>query len=420
LDGHDKPAESTALPLPNRATIAAAPMNRVVAVAVALVSVAFVVFDAFFLDFFGIFIILPAALLPLGIVGALLIARVPRNAVGWLLALAGILLELLLAASAYDWAALVRDPGSLPYGEIAVVLANRLFPPAIGCTVLMLLFFPSGQGLGGRWTWIERAIALLVVAIGVIDLFRDAPLQLSMPLTLLNPDTGSIPNPLALHGPAAAIISAVAFIAGSWTIPTVLVGPLSLFVRYRRSSELERAQIRWLAYAGTIALALIVASNFASGALSNGLWAGGIVALGFLPIAIALAIFHYRLYDIDLLINRTIVYGATTAAIATTFWVGILALQRLLSPVTSGSEPAIAASTLVSLALFQPVRRRMQEAVDRRFDRSRYDAARTVDAFADQLRDEVDLDALRTELLGAVSRTMAPAHASLWLRAPTL
>jgi hypothetical protein len=233
-------------------------MNRVVAVALALVSVAIVVFDLFFLDFFGIFIILPVALLPLGIVGALLVARIPRNPVGWLLALAGILMELLLAASAYNWAALVRDPGSLPGAEIAVLFADKLFPPALGCIVLMLLFFPSGRGLGGRWSWVERAIALVVIAVAVIELLTDEPLQLGSPLVLGGPDTiaRSIPNPLALQGAAASIISAVAFITYSWTIPLVLVGPLSLFVRYRRSSELERAQIRWLAYGGTIALAL--------------------------------------------------------------------------------------------------------------------------------------------------------------------
>jgi hypothetical protein len=143
------------------------------------------------------------------------------------------------------------------------------------------------------------------------------------------------------------------------------------------------------------------------------------VALNLIPISVAIAILRYRLYDIDLLIKRTIVYGASTAAIAALFWLGILALQRLLSPVTSGSEVAIAASTLVSLALFQPIRRRVQDAVDRRFDRSRYSAARTVDGFAEQLRDEVNLDELRADLLGAVQLTMAPAYSSLWLRERT-
>jgi ABC-type methionine transport system permease subunit len=135
-----------------------------------------------------------------------------------------------------------------------------------------------------------------------------------------------------------------------------------------------------------------------------------------IPISVAIAILRDRLYDIDVLINRTIVYGATSAAIAFTFFLGLVALQPLLRPITNGSDLGVAAATLISFALFQPIRRRVQDAVNRRFDRSRYNAARTVDAFADQLRDEVNIDELRADLLGAVHLTMAPTHASLWLR----
>jgi hypothetical protein len=144
-----------------------------------------------------------------------------------------------------------------------------------------------------------------------------------------------------------------------------------------------------------------------------------ILAMDLIPISVAIAILRYRLYDIDLLIKRTLVYGATSAAIAVTFFVGVVALQRALTPLTSGSELSVAAATLLSFALFQPIRRRVQDAVNRRFDRSRYNAARTVDGFADRLRDEVNLDELRTDLLGAVQVTMAPAHLSLWLRERT-
>jgi len=141
-----------------------------------------------------------------------------------------------------------------------------------------------------------------------------------------------------------------------------------------------------------------------------------VVVVDLIPISVAVAILRYRLYDIDLLINRTIVYAVTSTAIAVTFFLGLVALQGALRPLTSGSELAVAASTLLSFALFQPIRRRVQDAVNRRFDRARYNAARTVDGFADRLRDEVDLTALRADLLGAVQLTMAPAHASLWLR----
>jgi hypothetical protein len=141
----------------------------------------------------------------------------------------------------------------------------------------------------------------------------------------------------------------------------------------------------------------------------------GVAVLG-VPVATGIAILRHRLYDIDLLINRTLVYGATSAAIGATFFGGIIALQTLLRPLTAGSELSVAISTLASFALFQPIRRRVQGTVDRRFDRSRYDAGRTLEVFADRLRDEVDLDALRDDLLGAVRQTMAPTHASLWLR----
>lgn len=230
----------------------------------------------------------------------------------------------------------------------------------------------------------------------------------------------SIPRRLGLvswtEGPAFALTYVV--LIGSWVY------------RYRSSvAPRDRRQMRWAIF-GFIAaftgflLALAFGGLAVSGTLSVEvaplalLAAFGVIflSLASIPVWLAVAILRHRLYDIDLLIKRTVVYGATSAAIATTFFLGIVALQAALRLFTSGSELAIAASTLVSFALFQPIRRRIQNAVDRRFDRSRYDAARTVDGFAERLRDEVDLDELRADLLGAVQLTMAPAHASLWLR----
>jgi hypothetical protein len=202
-----------------------------------------------------------------------------------------------------------------------------------------------------------------------------------------------------------------------------------LLLRTRRARGDERFQMRWLAYASAIAAACWLLRFLTDDQFSP--WASepnaqvialmgrlglNITAFVLIPVAMAIAIFKYRLYDINLVINRTVVYGATSAAIAGAFWLVIVALQPALRAVTSGTELAVAASTLVSFALFQPIRRRVQDAVDRRFDRSRYDAARMLDLFADRLRDEVDLDALRADLLGAVHQTMLPAHASLWLR----
>jgi hypothetical protein len=196
---------------------------------------------------------------------------------------------------------------------------------------------------------------------------------------------------------------------------TMIASATSLWYRARRAGSVERQQLKLLAYAAGIVTVTIVAVVSLGVPL---LISAEIItyALLAIPIAVAIAILRYRLYDIDLLIKRTVVYGATTAAIAATFFLGIVALQGALRPLTSGSELAVAVSTLFSFALFQPIRRRVQDAVDRRFDRSRYDAARTVDAFAEELRDEVDLDSLSADLLAAVSRTMSPAHAGLWLR----
>ena len=391
-------------------------MSRVAAALVAFAAVALLIVDVVLVDYFGPLIVLPTAVLPLALGGALLIARIPRNPVGWLLGLSGLLFALTFTLGAYGWAALIRESGRLPGGELASAIASASFPPALGCAVLLLLFFPSGRGLGGRWTWLERALILIVVTITATGLFNDAPIELSAPLVTGASSGRFIPNPLALHGPLGALVAALAPLGGSASIPVVLIGPLSLLVRYRRSAAIEREQIKWLAYSGAISLGLLVASSLAPAELSNWLWGAGAVALGLFPIAIAVAIFRYRVYDIDVLINRTLVYGATTGAIAIAFFAGIVVLQAVLRPFTSGSELAVAASTLVSFALFQPLRRRIQAGVDRRFYRSRYDAARTLDAFSVRLRDEIDLDALQAELIRAVGDTLQPTHASLWLR----
>jgi hypothetical protein len=211
-----------------------------------------------------------------------------------------------------------------------------------------------------------------------------------------------------------------------------LVGITAQALRYRQAtSATQRQQSRvliWFLSLGFIIailvgiLALVVSANAdllspaVAGRLNEITFIIFPALFAVIPISLIIVLFRYHLWDIDLLINRALVYGATSAAIAATFFVGIVALQPLLRPLTSGSELVVAASTLASFALFQPIRRRIQNAVDRRFDRSRYNTARMLDGFADQLRDEVDLDALRADLIGAVSRTMGPAHASLWLR----
>jgi hypothetical protein len=225
----------------------------------------------------------------------------------------------------------------------------------------------------------------------------------------------TVEKPVAVGSDEAVFVALV--ISVSLYLVTTVASAGSLWYRAQRAGPSERQQLKWLAYAAVLVSLTTLAVLLMGVPLVIGV---DIISYALLaiPIAVAVAILRYRLYDIDLLIKRTLAYGATTSLIAVTFFAGIVALQGFLRPLTSGSEVAVAASTLASFALFQPIRRRLQDVIDNRFDRSRYDAARTVEAFADRLRDEIDLDALRSDLVGAVHQTMAPAHASLWLRGP--
>jgi len=392
-------------------------MSRIAGALVALLGIGLLLVDVAMLDYFGPFIVIPIALLPLALVGGLLIARIPRNPIGWLLGLSGLAFAVMFATGAYGWSALVARPGNLPAGEIATLVSSVAFPPALGSLVLLLLFFPSGRGLGGRWVWLERGMILLIFTITMTALFKDVPIQIAAPLTEgSGPNGRFIPNPLAQHGPLGAVITALAPLGTSASAPVVLLGPLSLIVRYRRSKTTEREQIKWLAYSGTISFGLLVASNVVPSEIADWTWGIGAMTLGLFPIAIGVAILRYRLYDIDLIIRRTLVYAAVSATLLAAYVGGVALFQRLLAPVTEGNGAAVAISTLAVVALFQPVRRRIGSAVDRRFYRSRYDAERTLEAFSTRLRDEVDLDAVRHDLVSAAQRTVQPAHASVWIR----
>lgn len=394
-------------------------MSRVAASVAALTSLALVAVDIVFLSsYFGWFIELAFAVLPISLVGAILTVRVPRNPVGWLLGLSGVTFQMLLFSSAYAWEALVVRPGMLQGGEYAALIANRSFPLALGAIVIMLLYFPSGRGLGGGWTWVERVL-ILIVALGTLgSTFGGEPTAvLGGPMDLDTSAVGPIvPNPLYQHGLLGDLADLASHLTDSWTIVIILAGPLSLFVRYRRGSSIERAQIRWLAYVATFSIALFIGSNLLTGRQSNVLWALGISCMGLLPIAIGFAVLRYRLYDIDVLIRRTLVYAVLSATLLAAYVGAVTLLGSLLAPFTAGSGVSVAISTLVVVGLFQPVRQRIQRAVDRRFYRARYDAERTLGAFAERLRDEVDLTALEHELIEIAHDTLRPASATVWLR----
>jgi len=397
-------------------SVALRPSVRLFALVPALVALGSIVVDFMLLEFYGVAFLLMVSLLVYVAVGLLLVLRLPHQPVGWLLLGAGAFLQLGTAAGAYGWAAFVRWPGTLPLGEI-VLLISWAWIPALGCLFTAVMLFPTGRPPSPRW---RAAVALVVITTALLlvaALFSQRDLQVPQSLAAQNAPLLKVPNPLAIDGPLATLL-AYGY-ASPFTFFVYLIPVAAVLARFRTAVGNERQQLKWFAFASSLGMSFFVVSGLVPTLFSylSGLGpAIAIIAIDLIPISIAIAILRYRLYDIDLLIKRTLVYGATTAAIAATFWLGILALQRLLSPVTSGSEVAIAASTLASLALFQPVRRRVQDAVDRRFDRSRFNAARTVDAFADVLREEVDLDEVRADLLGSVQQTMAPAHASLWLR----
>jgi len=339
-----------------------------------------------------------------GALGLAIALRQPRNAVGWIFLVSAVCAGSYELAQTYSAYANLVDPG-LPGGVWAAWLGSWLWLPATGLIpTFLLLVFPDGRLPSPRWRPVAWYAAFALGIFTATVALLPGPLQGAPDVR--NP-LSPLPGDIALEKVLLPLFTLL-FVA-------VILSIAALVRRFRRSRGVERLQLKWIAYAsGLYAVGLFLDSNFDYKPFQ----VIDLLLVNAIPLAAAVAIFHYRLYDIDLLIKRTVVYGATSAAIALTFFAGIVALQAVLRPLTSGSELAIATSTLVSFALFQPIRRRIQDAVDRRFDRARYDAARTLEAFADHLRDEVDLDTLRGELLSAVERTMAPAHASVWLRGP--
>jgi len=356
-----------------------------------------------FVGFVGI-LVFPA-------VGVLILSRHPRHLVGLLFCLSQLGWAVNNLAGSY-----VRA-GGLPFTSVAVwfyiwpgVLSGAVF-------VILLLVFPDGRFLSPRWRRVGQVFLGAAGLAALAAAFAPGPLDPSIGVV--------VDNPLGIGGPAGGVAAAVGGLGQPLVIPMFIFAAVAMVRRYRRAALLEREQLKWLAssvvlLAMTGVGALVVLTIYPDMRVAP-LWVrvvneAAILGVSLVPVAAAVAILRYRLYDIDILINRALVYGPTTAVIALAFFGVVLLVQTVLSPFTQGNELAVAVSTLASLALFQPLRRRVQAAVDRRFYRSRYDAARTLDAFSARLRDEVDLDAVRGDLLQAVHDTVRPAHASVWLR----
>ena len=346
-------------------------------------------------------------------VGAVVAARRPSHPVGWLLVGLGLSLPLSDGLDSYvDYGALAR-PGSLPAARYLAVYGPAVFMAGLACAGFVLLLTPSGSlpSRSRRWRWWARALGAAPVAFLVSVALLPEP---------LDPAYASIANPLGLpDGPPVEVpLIVVNLLAGAVVLLTVPVAAVSLAVRFRRASGLERQQLRWLAFAAGLAsvgaLLVLAGTSLPNTPLTLSLieWGSGL-CLVLLPLAIGAAILRYRLYDLDRIISRTLAYGLLTLLLAGGYAGIVLGLGRLVG---RDSSLVVAAATLAVAAAFQPLRRRVQDLVDRRFNRRRHDAARTIGTFSTRLRDQVDLDTLSSELLAMVDQTMQPTRASLWLR----
>jgi hypothetical protein len=336
------------------------------------------------------------------VVGAIVASRRPDNVVGWLMLLAGAVNAFAQAAMYYAVWGLVRHPGSLPGADLGAWSMSFMWTPAIGAIVFVIAYFPNGRLASRRWRWLPWTTAVcttVIVAVTAVDMWGRRGVR----LLALNTDW----EQRTLSGHVIAVL---------WPfVPICAIGALaSVVVRYRRAGGVERQQLKWLVFAGVVSAPLILIDEVlpASSRLSGPV--GLLDSPAFGAIAIALAVLRYRLYDIDRIVSRTVSYGVVTGVVVGLY----VALVALIETVLGfSSSIAVAASTLAAAARVQPVRRRVQKAVDRRFDRAAYDARRTVDAFANRLRDEVDVDRIHHDLVTTVDTSIAPASISLWVAA---
>jgi hypothetical protein len=343
-------------------------------------------------------------------VGVIVASRRPENPVGWLLCLSGLATSISHLSAQYAIYALLARPDSLPAGEAFVWIETWILPIMIGLDVFTILLFPTGRLPSRRWRWLGWLTVAFVFVGAISGAVTSGPVD----------GLGPLRNPLGIGGFTSGFTAVVYPMAPFLTAASAL----SVFVRLRRSTGVERQQIKWFAYAaGVLAIAIVL--QIMTDAVEVPVWferaqfAIFTAAGTAIPISIGIAILRYRLYDIDLIINRTLVYGSLTATLALVYFGVVTATQALFRNLTGQEQLpqlAIVVSTLVIAALFNPLRRRIQSFIDRRFYRRKYDVRKTLEDFSAQLRNETDLDALSDDLVGVVRETIQPAHVSLWLR----
>jgi hypothetical protein len=341
-------------------------------------------------------------------VGAVIVAHRPDNAVGWIFSAVGLLSSTGVLAMEYAEYAYLTRPGLLPGAVLAAWFGWWWLVVLALIFVFTPLLFPTGRLLSARWRPVAVVAAVATAAVTAL-----AALQPT--LTLQNEDY-TVRNPVGLAGvpdPEEGALGAVLF---GLLLVCAAAAVVSVVLRFRRSRGVERQQLKWFTYAAALMVVSFLLTGFLlpAGEVSDVLFG---LTIALVPVAAGIAILRDRLYDIDRLINRTVVYAALTALLGVVYAVVVLVLGQLFGAV--GAEPpswAVAGATLAVAALFRPARRRIQAVVDRRFNRRKYDAAKTIEAFSVRLRDEVDLDTLTAELLAVVNQTMEPSKVSLWLR----
>jgi len=339
--------------------------------------------------------------------GAVIGSRLPGNAVGWIFLAIGLLMGILFVAGSYAELGLAGPGDPSPGAVFAAWVGSWIFiPAAFGLPMFLLLLFPNGRFLSRRWRLAGWFLGSTVTFAAVVKAFRPGGIS------------RGLQNPLAPGGALGEALEVLDTVTDVLALPAFALAVAGLVVRLRRSRGVERQQLKWFTYAAAlVAGGLATSILIPDGAFADLGFLIGLLALAGLPVAAGMAILSHRLYDIDVVINRTLVYGSLTATLILLYAGSVVILQYASRSLTGGeSQLAIVASTLVIAALSNPLRRRIQNLIDRRFYRKKYDAQTTLSTFSKTLREETDLEALNAELLSVIRETMQPEHVSLWLR----
>jgi hypothetical protein len=356
------------------------------------------------------------------IVGAVVASRRPRNPIGWILLAGGVLWMILTVTDSYSVYGVARL-GSLPYPVAIGTIGNQwLWITTVGLIgIYLLLLFPDGKLPSRRWRPLALFSAVVILLASVAEGLAPGPLE----------NQGMVRNPFGVE--TLPWLVGASYVLVPLLPLCILASAMSMVLRYRHSGGEVRQQIKWVAFAASfsgITYLIAMLSQLAAVMVSEGglpqfpWWAEilfSVAVLGFagVPVAIGFAVLRYRLYDIDIIINRTLVYGSLTATLVALYFGGVASIQLLFRAMTGQEQQpqlAVVVSTLAIAALFNPLRKRIQSFIDRQFYRRKYDARRIVEAFSAKLRDETDLGTLNRDLAGVIEETLQPAHVSLWLR----